>query len=51
MNIAKKIQSLVSLMTLIVVKNSLGLKNRVKWHVNVIREVGRVMTEEQCLLG
>ena len=33
------------------VKNSVGLKNRVKWHVNEIGEMRRVMTQEQCWLS
>ena len=41
----------MSLIALSVVKNSVGQKNRVKWHVNEIVEVGRVMTQEQCLLS
>jgi len=51
MDIVEKMQSLVSSVTLSVVKNSIGLKNRVKWYANEIRDVERVTTQEQCLLG
>lgn len=50
MDIAKKIQSSMGLTTLIVVKNSVGLKTELKGHVNEIGEAGRVMTQEQCSL-
>ena len=39
------------LTTLIVVKSSVGLKTELNGHVNEIGEVGRVMIQEQCLLG
>ena len=51
MDITRKIHNSEGLTTLIVVKNSVGLKNRVKGHVNEIGEVGRVMTQEHCSLG
>jgi len=45
MGIVEKIQCSVSSTTSSVVKNSVGLKNRFKWHVNEIRDVERAMTQ------
>ena len=51
MDTAKKIQSSVGLATSIMIKVQLGWKTNLDGHVNEIGEVGRIMTQEQCLLG
>jgi len=42
---------LLSLTTLIVLETILGCKTKLNGQVNEIGEVGRIMTQEQCLLG